>query len=146
MNDFQLNYEARLKNWYDLRDRLRDVDIKEKCVEIDKFWQQCPLSTHYLHPIDIEVWPDPWELIYDNNYCVYARSLGMVYTLLLLGVTEIELIEAKDDNYEDVVLVLVKGTYILNYWPNTVLTNNLGDFKIIKTIDINPILEKISRI
>jgi len=147
MNNFQLSYEARLKKWHDLREQLKDKDIKQKCIEVDVFWQQCPLNNHYLHPIDIDVWPGPWELIFDNNYCLYARALGMIYTLLLLGVNDIDLVDAKDDNSEDVVLVLVDNAkYVLNYWPDTVLNNNLHDFKIVKHIDITPITTKIGKL
>lgn len=147
MNDFQLSYEARLKKWHDLREKLKNADINEKCIEVDNFWQQCPINNHYLHPIDVDVWPDPWELIFENNYCVYARALGMIYTLLLLGVNDIDLVDAKDDNSEDVVLVLVDNAkYVLNYWPNTVLNNNLQDFKIVKHIDITLITTKIGKL
>lgn len=144
MNTFQLNYEVRLKNWHDLRANITELDLKAKCIEIDKFWQQCPLSSHYLHPVDVDSWPNPWELLFDNEYCVYARALGMIYTLLLLGVNDIDLVEAKDDNSEDVILVLVDNAkYILNYWPNTVVNNCLQDFKIVKHLDITPIITKI---
>ena len=147
MNTFQLNYEARLKSWHDLRNKLEKSDIKEKCVETDKFWQQCPTSNHYLHPVDLPDWPGPWELIFENNYCVYARALGMIYTLLLLGVDTIDLVEAKDDNSEDVVLVLVDNAkYILNYWPDMVVNNCLKDFSITRYIDITPITTKIGKI
>ena len=147
MNTFQLNYEARLKKWHDLRTQLEQSDIEEKCIEIDKFWQQCPIASHYLHPIDIHDWPGPWELIFDNNFCVYSRALGMIYTLLLLGVDTIDLVEAKDDNSEDVVLVLVDNAkYILNYWPDTVVNNCLTDFKISRYLDISPIITKIGSI
>lgn len=146
MNTFQLSYEARLKHWHDLRFELEQSDLLKKCVEIDKFWQQCPLNNHYLHPVDIDNWPDPWELLFDNEYCVYSRALGMIYTLVLLGVNTIDLVEAKDDNSEDVVLVLVDNAkYILNYWPNMVVNNCLVDFKIIKKIDITPIITKIGK-
>ena len=147
MNTFQLNYEARLKKWHDLRTQLEQSDIEEKCIEIDKFWQQCPIASHYLHPIDIQDWPGPWELIFDNNFCVYSRALGMIYTLLLLGVDTIDLVEAKDDNNEDVVLVLVDNAkYILNYWPDTVVNNCLTDFKVSRYLDITPIITKIGSI
>ena len=147
MNTFQLNYEARLKKWHDLRTQLEQSDIEEKCIEIDKFWQQCPIASHYLHPIDIQDWPGPWELIFDNNFCVYSRALGMIYTLLLLGVDTIDLVEAKDDNNEDVVLVLVDNAkYILNYWPDTVVNNCLTDFKVSRYLDIAPIITKIGSI
>ena len=146
MNTFQLNYEARLKNWYELRAELKDKKIEEIVVKVDEFWQRCPIMNHYLHPVDIDTWPDPWELISDNSYCVYARALGMIYTLLLLGVDTIDLVEAKDDNSEDIVLVLVDNAkYILNYWPNTIVNNCLQDFKIVKHLDITPIIRKIGK-
>ena len=146
MNTFQLNYEARLKNWYELRAELKDKKIEEIAVRVDEFWQRCPLMGHYLHPIDIDTWPDPWELISDNSYCVYARALGMIYTLLLLGVDTIDLVEAKDDNSEEVTLVLVDNAkYILNYWPNTVVNNNLDDFSAVTKIDLTPIIKKTGR-
>jgi hypothetical protein len=146
MNTFQTTYEVRLRSWHDLRVKLKNQDILTQCIEIDKFWQQCPLNHHYLHPIDIPDWPNPWELIHDNNFCVYSRALGMIYTLLLLGVNNIDLVEAKDDNNEDVVLVLVDNAkYILNYWPDTVLNNCLQDFNIVKYLDIAPIIRKIGK-
>lgn len=146
MNTFQLSYETRLKHWNQLRSEVELLDLKEKCVKIDNFWQQCPASNHYLHPIDIMEWPDPWELIYDNTYCVYARALGMIYTLLLLGINDIDLVRAKDDNSEDVILVLVDSAkYILNYWPNMVVNNCLQDFNVISHIDITPIITKLGK-
>jgi hypothetical protein len=147
MNTFQLSYEARLRHWNELRAELENLELAEKCIKVDAFWQQCPLNNHYLHPVDITDWPNPWELIYENEYCVYARALGMVYTLTLLGINAIDLVDAKDDNNEDVVLVLVdRAKYVLNYWPNTVVNNNLANFKIIKTFDITPLITKIGKL
>lgn len=89
-------------------------------------------------------WPDPWQLISDNTYCYYARALGMVYTLILVGTTDVELVEAKDDNNNEVVLVLVDSAkYVMNYWPNTVVNNHITDFKITRSLDITPLYSKI---
>ncbi len=146
-NIFQLSYEARLKNWHELRQELNELEVKEKCIKIDEFWQKTPLVNHYIHPQDMESWPTPWELIYDNEYCVYARALGMIYTLLLSGINDIDLVEAIDDNSEDVVLVLVDNAkYILNYWPDTVVNNCLSDFTIKKHINLTPIINKIGKL
>lgn len=143
-NIFQSSYDARLKNWYQLRQSLENSDLQTKCIQIDQWWQRAPLVNHYLHFDFMNEWPNPWELIYDNNYCNIARGLGMVYTLLLLGVTDIVFAEATDYNSEDVVLVLVDNAkYLMNYWPNTVVNNCLHDFKIIKKIDIPHIKTKI---
>jgi hypothetical protein len=146
MNIFTLDYQTRLRAWHDLREKLKDYDIKQKCIEVDNFWQQCPQVAYYLHPIDIPQWPSPWELLADNNYCPYARALGMIYTLVLLGIKEVDLVDAKDDNSEDVALVLVDNAkYVLNYWPNTVVNNCLQDFTIMKRHDVSPIITKIGK-
>ena len=95
----------------------------------------------------MDEWPDPWQLLNENLYCSYARGLGMIYTLLLLGAKNIELVEATDDNSEDVILVLVDNAkYILNYWPDTVLNNSLSQFTIKKNINIQQIIEKTGKL
>jgi hypothetical protein len=144
INVFQLNFEARLVSWYDLRKSLEDADIKTKCLEIDKWWQSAPQINHYLHPHEIDDWPSPWELINDNSYCAVARGLGMVYTLLVLGVEDVDFCIATDDNSEDCVLVLVDhAKYVLNYYPDSVLNINLQEFNIKSRLDINKIKNKI---
>jgi len=143
-NIFILDYEVRLKSWVDLRNKLLRQPISDQIIEIDSFWQRVPLSNHYLHPDFIKDWPSPWQLLSDNNYCYYARALGMIYTLLLLGINKLELITAIDDNSNEVVLVLVDDAkYVLNYWPDTVVNNHIESFKITRTLDISPLYSKI---
>ena len=68
----------------------------------------------------------------------------MIYTLLLTGTKNLELVEAKDDNSNEVILVLVDDAkYVLNYWPNMVVNNLITDFQIIKTFDVSPLYYKI---
>lgn len=144
MNVFQLNYDARLRSWYELRANLTDKDITSKCIEVDNWWQQAPLVTHYLHLLDSESWPGPWDLLVENTYCTVARALGMCYTLLLLGITDIEIVEATDVNGEDVVLVLVDSAkYVLNYWPNTVVNNCSTDFTIKRHVNMTNVHKKL---
>jgi len=144
MNVFQLNYDTRLKSWYELRSQIEGTLIQNKCVEIDEWWQKAPLVNHHLHLLDVDSWLGPWELLVENTYCTVARALGMCYTLLLAEVNDIELVEATDTNGEDVVLVLVDNAkYILNYWPDTVLSNTLNDFTIKRHIDISKIQSKL---
>jgi hypothetical protein len=144
MNVFQLNYDTRLKNWYELRSQIEGTLIQNKCVEIDEWWQKAPLVNHHLHILDTNTWPGPWDLLVENTYCTVARALGMCYTLLLAGVNDIELIEATDVSSEDVVLVLVDNAkYILNYHPGTVLSNTLNNFTIKRHIDISELQLKL---
>lgn len=143
-NVFQLNYEARLKSWYDLRKSLENKDVKTICLLVDNWWQKAPLVNHYLHQTDIENWPGPWELIVENNYCTMARGLGMVYTLLLLGIKDIDFCVAIDDNSEEVVLVIVDNAkYVMNYYPDTVISNSLTDFRVTSRIDMTKINTKV---
>ena len=144
INVFQLNYDSRLKSWYELRKSIEKADVATKCVEIDKWWQHAPLVTHYLHPKDKQAWPGPWDLLVDNQYCNIARGLGMIYTLLLSGIEDIDFCIALDDNSEEVAIVIVdRAKYVMNYWPNMVLNINLQDFKVVQTIDIQDIKTKL---
>jgi len=144
INVFQLNYNARLLSWHDLRKSIENADVATKCVEIDKWWQRAPLVSHYLHPHDKQSWPNPWEMLVDNQYCHITRGLGMIYTLLLSGIDDIDFCIAIDDNSEEVAIVMVDNAkYVLNYWPNSVLSNNLQDFKVVQKIDITDIKTKL---
>ncbi len=144
MNVFQLNYETRLNSWYNLRSTLEHSDTKTKCVEIDKWWQQAPLVNHHLHILDSENWPGPWDLLVENTYCTVARALGMCYTLHLMNINDIDLVEAIDMQGEDMVLVLVdRAKYVLNYWPDTVVNNNSNNFSIKRHIDVSSIKLKL---
>ena len=144
INVFQLSYEARLKSWYDLRKSLENSDIKTRCTQIDDWWQKAPIVNHYLHPQEVTDWPGPWELLVENNYCQIARGLGMVYTLLLLGIKDVDFSLAIDDNSEECALVMVNNAkYILNYYPNTVISNSLQDFKLGNPVNMDKINKKI---
>ena len=144
MNTFQSSYDNRLQSWYNLRNQIKSLDLTQQCVEIDKWWQQAPLINHYLHPTDLPTWPGPWELLVENTYCTLARGLGMCYTLLLMDIADIEFVLATDSQGDDVSLVLVDNAkYILNYWPDTVISNNLKDFKVVQKLDITIINKKI---
>lgn len=143
-NIFLSDYETRLKSWSKLRETLKDQPLHTQCVEVDAFWQHVPLINHYLHTDFIKDWPDPWQLISDNTFCYYARGLGIIYTLLLLGAKHVDFVLAKDDNNNEVVLVLVDDAkYIMNYWPGTVVNNRLEDFVISKKFNITPLYPKI---
>ncbi len=68
----------------------------------------------------------------------------MVYTLMLLGINDIDFVDAIDYNRENVVLVLVDDAkYVMNYWPESVLNTSLADFTITKQINISSLKKKI---
>ena len=143
-NVFILDYEIRLRSWVDLRNKVSRLRLPDQVLEIDNFWQRVPTQNHYLHTDYIKDWPNPWQLLSDNTYCYYSRALGMIYTLLLLGNKNIDLVDAVDDNSNEVVLVLVDDAkYVLNYWPDTVVNNHISNFTITRKHDITPLYSKI---
>ena len=143
INIFFSEYHTRLREWHSLKDSLSEVDISIICVTVDQFWQQCPLVNHYLHPADIQEWPNPWELIKDNTYCIYARALGMFYTLVILGLKNVDIYNGLDDNNENVVLIVVNENYVLNWYPNQVLNTDLTEFKQLVKLDTTELIKKI---
>ena len=144
MNVFQINYEHRLRDWRQLRTDIATLPLAEQCVQVDKWWQQTPFVNHHLAWNDTTNWPDPWTLLSENTYCLLTRAVGMCYTLLMSDVTEIELVHASDSLCEEHYLVLVDGAkYVMNYWPNTVLSTRLTDFKILNSKDLEFLKTKI---
>ena len=144
MNIFQSSYDARLRDWRDLRLQVQDLQLETACVEIDKWWQQAPFVSKNLHPHDQESWPDPWTLLSENTYCQLTKALGMCYTLILAEITDIELVLSIDTQCEEYYLVLVGDKpLVLNYWPNTVLSNNIKDFTIKTKISTDSLFKKI---
>ena len=78
---FNLNYEQRLKSWSAFRNSLeQSVDPLQDVIE---FYKDAPLVSIHTDPYNREMWPDPWELINENEYCDYCIILGMCYTLQL---------------------------------------------------------------
>jgi hypothetical protein len=63
---------------------------------------------------------------------------------MLTGIKDVDFCLGKDDNNEDVALVMVdRAKYILNYWPNMVVNINLKNFKITDSLNLKNITTKI---
>lgn len=144
MNPFQTSYGSRLREWKILRLSIPNKSLEDTVVNIDRWWQQAPLVNHHLHPLDPENWPDPWTLLSDNVYCTLTRGIGVCYTLLMGGITDFILVEATNKACEEHNLVIVDhAKYILNYYPNTVLSTDLNEFKIARVLSTKHLVEKI---
>lgn len=75
------DYYKRLQSWSDFRNCLETSE--EPFNDLLKFYSQAPLVSISVDPYDSSTWPDPWELIYENTYCLFSILLGMCYTLQL---------------------------------------------------------------
>jgi hypothetical protein len=81
---FDKKYEDRLAIWRKLRDGLEtSSDPIQDTIE---FYSQAPTSLISADPYTPSTWPDPWELLQENNYCPFVKILAICYTLQLTDV------------------------------------------------------------
>ena len=144
MNPFQTTYHDRLREWKNLRIISKNKPLDQLCVDVDRWWQQTPLINHHLHPLDADSWPDPWTMLSENTYCTLTRAVGICYTLLMMDIINVHIVQAVNDHAEEHNLVVVgNAKYVLSYFPDSVLSTNLNSFKIINELSIEKIRNNI---
>jgi|TARA_R110000851_G_C12665466_1_gene521942 hypothetical protein len=78
---FEKTYVDRIREWSAFRSTL-ETSAAPIQDAID-FYSQAPLVSMSCDPYADNLWPDPWELVYENVYCEFSLILGMCYTLQL---------------------------------------------------------------
>lgn len=74
-------YEDRLASWQDFRKTLEtSASPLEDAVN---FYNQAPTVNMHTDPWDNTMWPSPWELVNENQYCDFCKLLGICYSLQL---------------------------------------------------------------
>lgn len=122
------SFEARLTSWHQLRQSVVHLPLDQCLSTINTWWFECPWRAYYLHWDDQETWPDPWQLLDDNQFCDLARALGILYTISLLDRSDIQ--DADLVDYCNHNLVLVQDEkYILNWERDQIVNINLPDTK-----------------
>lgn len=138
-------YEERLAQWRELRTANIDNPLEDALLAINDWWQRAPIINHYLHWDDLADWPDPWQLLADNYFCSLAKSLGIVYTIQMIGRNDITAMHIADNGGSGDNLVLVNdGKYILNWAPGELLNITSTQVSIKRSIDSQAIVKKIN--
>ena len=136
------DFSERLESWAQLRQQCHKLDSEPALIKINQWWFQTPWTAYHLHWDDQADWPDPWQLLSDDQYCPVARGLGIMYTISMLDredMQDAQMIEYQSDN-----LVLVnKEKYILNWDPDQVLNISLGKSKPRRQVSQEQIKQKI---
>lgn len=78
---FERKYEDRLAFWREFRESLEDAE--DPLRDTIEFFNRAPKSALAADPYTQSTWPDPWELIEENNYCPFVKILAICYTLQL---------------------------------------------------------------
>ena len=111
---FDRKYEERMTLWREFRSNLESSpDPIQAAID---FYNQAPVSKLATDPYDRNTWPNPWELLEENNYCSFVKILAICYTLQLTDVL-------KRSNYEIHITRDRKksATYYLLYVNDTVI-------------------------
>lgn len=80
---FNLKLENRLEYWLEFRRRLEKS--KTPYIDVWEFWKSAPFIPHNqkIDRYNQNSWPTAWEIIADNKYDDFTKSLMMAYTLKL---------------------------------------------------------------
>jgi len=121
--------DERLRYWRHFRLDIGLKDIETALKDTSNLWSYAPYVSRYLHPDDVQEWPDPWTLVYENYYCELAKSLGMLYTLYLsdhynktIHNLELRIYRSPLDTHH--IVWINNGKYILNLEFNTIVNKS----------------------
>jgi hypothetical protein len=136
------NFSERLESWAQLRQQCQTLDSEPALIKINAWWFQTPWTAYHLHWDDQADWPDPWQLLSDDQYCPVARGLGILYTIAMLDREDLQdacMIEYQSDN----LVLVAQEKYILNWDPDQVLNISLGRSKPRRQVSQEQIKQKI---
>lgn len=122
MQPYLLSPGERLRHWKIFRSSLDDtLTDEEHLLMTARYWQQYPQVGRYIDPYDPAQWPTPWEMLYENQYCLSSLSYMMEQTLLKSADgrwnsdrLKLLYIDSKELSEEFIVLV-ADNKYVVNY-------------------------------
>ena len=113
---FNLNYEDRLEAWSEFRESLEVSNDPLK--DVIKFYGQTPEVSIHTDPWSKDSWPDPWQLILENQYCQFCIVLGQYYSLQLterFSSSDFEIHIAIDRKKSDTYYMLYVDDKVIGY-------------------------------
>jgi hypothetical protein len=119
---FEKSVEDRLSAWADHR---AELDNSENPLDTTwEFWRQSPYIpyNHNIEPFNPRSWPTPWDIIVENKYDDFTKSLMIAWTLKYTNRFKNSKIEIKTlvndrkDCYYNVVCV--DDEWAINYNDN----------------------------
>jgi hypothetical protein len=78
---FDKPFEQRMSVWREFRQTLETSS--DPFGDVVKFYSRAPLVSIHTDPWDQSRWPDPWQLLYENQYCDFCTVLGWAFSLQL---------------------------------------------------------------
>lgn len=139
---FNQSIDERLTTWVKLRSEL-DQSLTP-LQDVWDFWHGAPFIPYNknINPYYQKSWPSPWEIIVENKYDEFTRSLMIAWTLKLtkkFSESKIELKTLLDTtNDREYNLVFVDKNWVINYSNDgPIEAGNLFDsFKVENLIEV----------
>jgi len=78
---FEKKLEDRLSAWRNFRETLENTLTPFE--DVIEFYRRAPLVSIHTDPWDSSRWPNPWQLLEENEYCDFCTVLGWCYSLQL---------------------------------------------------------------
>ena len=113
---FNLNYEDRLQDWSRFRESLEKAD--DPFQDVIAYYRKIPVVSIHTDPWAKETWPDPWQLILENQYCSFCIVLGQCYSLQLterFSGSDFEIHIAIDRKKSDTYYMLYVDDKVIGY-------------------------------
>ena len=120
---FEKSPDERLSAWSEHR-RYLDSS-KNPLDDLIEYWSRAPYVPYnrLVDPYNQYSWPTPWEIIIENKYDDFTKSLLMAWTLKLTGKFKASKIEIKtytdSEKNRQYNIVVVDDTWVINYNDNT---------------------------
>jgi hypothetical protein len=119
---FNLTIDDRLSSWSKFR---ADLDHSTQPLEdVWEFWKQAPYVPYNnkIDPYYQDSWPSPWEIIVDNRYDDFTKTLMIGWTLKLSNRYKNNAIEIKTylDKIKNSIynVVSIDNLWLINYSDN----------------------------
>lgn len=113
---FDKRYEDRLLLWREFRKSLETSE--DPLQDVVSFYSSAPLVSIQTDPYSQDNWPNPWEIIKENNYCAFVKILAISYTLQLcerfIG-TRFEINIVRDNNRSSTEYLLFVDDICIGY-------------------------------
>jgi hypothetical protein len=136
---FDLSVDERLSAWAELRARVETC--KNPLEDVWEFWCSCPFipHNHKIDPYYQRSWPTPWEIIVDNRYDDFTKSLMIGNSLKFterFANSKIDLrILVDKPNNRQYNIVCVEDNVVINYNDNgPELLKNVPDSFLLENI------------
>lgn len=118
-------YEDRLAQWSIFRSSLAQAE--DPLVAVAEYYKNVELVSQRYDPWDRDNWPNPWTLIFENKYCLFLKTLGMCYSLMLTEKykdTDVKLMIIKDKDLQTKYIAQIEHS-ILGYKDDVCLIDDI---------------------